>query len=265
MTSAVRERAEAATSATWCACSRRRRAVASSFSSHLSRPVFSSAFLACTAPLRRARSSPSMDRDVAASRNGAFLLLSFWHGGARHTDFWCVGRWRSSEIVAESGEKKRQRASAIVAGRVSLTACRTHSNPVWREIRRAALGSCVDASSTSSTTTVASSGQQSTVETVKRLKTTKLLGPVAATFGAALARLPQVACIPLPPALAVTRADDSVAPTPKPKRKLSSASARLEKWCVRPVPVPRACAFRPPLTDPRLAAIHTGLRPLVRD
>lgn len=106
MTSAVRERAEAATSATWCACSRRRRAVASSFSSHLSRPVFSSAFLACTAPLRRARSSPSMDRDVAASRNGAFLLLSFWHGGARHTDFWCVGRWRSSEIVAESGEKK---------------------------------------------------------------------------------------------------------------------------------------------------------------
>ena len=261
MTSAVRERAEAATSASWCACSRRRRAVASSFSSHLSRPVFSSAFLACTAPLRRARSSPSMDRDVAASRNGAFLLLSFWHGGARHTDFWCVGRWRSSEIVAESGEKKKQRASAIVAaesvaGRVSLTACRTHSNPVWREIRRAALGSCVDASSTSSTTTVASSGQQSTVETVKTTKMRDLLGPVAATFGAALARLPQVACIPLPPALAVTRADDSVAPTPKPKRKLSSASARLEKWCVRPVLVPRACAFRPPLTDSRLAAIQ---------
>jgi hypothetical protein len=207
-----------------------------------------------------------MDRDVAASRNGAFLLLSFWHGGARHTDFWCVERWRSREIVAESGEKKKQRASAIVAaesvaGRVSLTACRTHSNPVWREIRRAALGSCVDASSTSSTT-AASSGQQSTVETLETVKTTKnskmrdLLGPVAATFGAALARLPQVACIPLPPALAVTRADDSVAPTPKPKRKLSSASARLEKWCVRPVPVPRACAFRPPLTDSRLAAIQ---------
>src|SRR6187402_2897813 len=83
-------------------------------------------------------------------------------------------------------------------------------------------------------------------ETVKTTKMRDLLGPVASTFGAALARLPQVACIPLPPALAVTRADDSVAPTPKPKRKLSSASARLEKWCVRPVPVPRACAFRPP-------------------
>ena len=128
------------------------------------RPVFSSAFLACTAPLRRARSSPSMDRDVAASRNGAFLLLSFWHGGARHTDFWCVGRWRSSEIVAESGHRPSSPLS------LSLTACRTHSNPVWREIRRAALGSCVDASSTSSTTTVASSGQQSTVETVKTTK-----------------------------------------------------------------------------------------------
>ena len=158
MTSAVRERAEAATSATWCACSRRRRAVASSFSSHLSRPVFSSAFLACTAPLRRARSSPSMDRDVAASRNGAFLLLSFWHGGARHTDFWCVGAHRPSSQLS-----------------LSLTACRTHSNPVWREIRRAALGSCVDASSTSSTTTAASSGQQSTVETVKTTKMRDLL------------------------------------------------------------------------------------------
>jgi len=168
----------------------------------------------------------------------------------RTSGAWSGGdRVRSAIVAAES-----------VAGRVSLTACRTHSNPVWREIRRAALGPA-DASSSSSTTTAASSGQQSTVETVKRLKTTKLrdlLGPVAATFGAALARLPQVACIPLPPALAVTRADDSVAPTPKPKRKLSSASARLEKWCVRPVPVPRACAFRPPLTDSRLAAIQNN-------
>jgi hypothetical protein len=57
---------------------------------------------------------------VAASRNGAFLLLSFWHGGARHTDFWCVGRWRSSEIVAESGEKKNaHRPSSSVSDRVA--------------------------------------------------------------------------------------------------------------------------------------------------
>ena len=156
------------------------------------------------------------------------------------------GAWGGGDRVRSSPGAEReiqQRASASVtaesvAGRVSLTACRTHSNPVWREIRRAALGSCVDASSTSSTTTAASSGQQSTVETVKTTKMRDLLGPVAATFGAALARLPQVACIPLPPALAVTRADDSVAPTPKPKRKLSSASAGLEK---RPTGASASC------------------------
>ena len=177
------------------------------------------------------------------------------------------GAWGGGDRVRSSPRAERKKNNAHRPSSplsLSLTACRTHSNPVWREIRRAALGSCVDASSTSSTTTAASSGQQSTVETVKTTKMRDLLGPVAATFGAALARLPQVACIPLPPALAVTRADDSVAPTPKPKRKLSSASARLEKWCVRPVLVPRACAFRPPLTDSRLAAIQNISGPSLR-